>query len=122
MNNEDDFLRELLAAAPQTEPSTRGWNAREVNNRIEDCNCPRCDAPMVMRMNRRNGEQFAGCSRYPACTGTRQVNNGEVQVDDNQPERPLSDRERIRQLEDEVTELKDKVAEIIHYYQEGEAA
>lgn len=32
--------------------------------------CPRCAAPMVQRKNRRTGEVFLGCSRFPACRGT----------------------------------------------------
>ena len=34
--------------------------------------CPRCGAPMVLRVARRGahaGEQFYGCSRYPQCRG-----------------------------------------------------
>jgi DNA-binding helix-hairpin-helix protein with protein kinase domain len=37
-------------------------------------NCPRCGSFMVRRTARhgfRSGSQFWGCSRYPACTGTR---------------------------------------------------
>lgn len=33
--------------------------------------CPRCNARMVKRTNRRDGRPFWGCSRYPACRGTR---------------------------------------------------
>lgn len=33
--------------------------------------CPRCDAAMVERTNRRNGNSFWGCSSWPACRGTR---------------------------------------------------
>lgn len=33
--------------------------------------CPRCGARMVERRNRRNGNLFLGCSRYPDCKGTR---------------------------------------------------
>ena len=36
--------------------------------------CPRCGSPMLRRTARRgrhSGRQFWGCSRYPACTGTR---------------------------------------------------
>ncbi len=36
--------------------------------------CPRCGSPMVRRTARRGrnaGNQFWGCSRYPACKGTR---------------------------------------------------
>lgn len=31
--------------------------------------CPRCGADMKIRANRKSGERFWGCSRYPACRG-----------------------------------------------------
>ena len=47
---------------------------REVRNRRTDLeNCPRCKAPLTMRKNKRTGSQFLGCSRYPACRGSRPV-------------------------------------------------
>lgn len=33
--------------------------------------CPRCGSAMVGRTNRDTGEQFYGCTRFPACRGTR---------------------------------------------------
>ena len=33
--------------------------------------CPRCAAPMVMRSNRKTGQSFWGCSKYPECRGTQ---------------------------------------------------
>lgn len=33
--------------------------------------CPQCGSDMVRRNNRRNGAQFWGCTRFPACRGTR---------------------------------------------------
>lgn len=35
--------------------------------------CPRCTATMVERSNRKSGEKFLGCSRYPKCKGTRKI-------------------------------------------------
>jgi restriction system protein len=35
--------------------------------------CPRCAAALVERSNRKSGEKFLGCSRYPKCKGTRQI-------------------------------------------------
>ncbi|MBJ7573816.1 restriction endonuclease [Luteimonas sp. MC1828] len=32
--------------------------------------CPRCSGAMVERHNRRTGERFMGCSRFPQCKGT----------------------------------------------------
>jgi restriction system protein len=35
--------------------------------------CPRCASPMVKRKNRRSGEEFWGCSKFPGCRGVRVV-------------------------------------------------
>lgn len=38
--------------------------------------CPKCGAPMVRRVARKgpaSGREFLGCSRYPACIGTRDL-------------------------------------------------
>jgi len=40
--------------------------------------CPSCGQPMVLRTSKRGtnaGNQFWGCSTYPACKGTRNVAN-----------------------------------------------
>ena len=35
--------------------------------------CPSCGGPMVLRKNRREGNNFWGCRRFPACRGTRDI-------------------------------------------------
>lgn len=35
--------------------------------------CPSCNGAMVKRKNRKTGESFLGCSRFPKCRGTRQI-------------------------------------------------
>lgn len=35
--------------------------------------CPKCGGAMSLRRNRSTGEQFWGCSRFPACNGTRRM-------------------------------------------------
>lgn len=35
--------------------------------------CPRCGSAMVRRVARQTGGAFLGCSRYPACRGTRAI-------------------------------------------------
>lgn len=35
--------------------------------------CPKCGASMVRRTARKTGEAFFGCSKYPACRGTRPI-------------------------------------------------
>jgi len=45
---------------------------RQASSSEVDANiCPRCGAAMVERTNRRSGERFLGCKRYPQCKGTR---------------------------------------------------
>lgn len=55
-------------------------NAKKVNSttppkimRIQYTNCPKCGSKLVLRTNRKTGHQFYGCSRYPACRGTREL-------------------------------------------------
>lgn len=40
---------------------------------MPDTTCPVCAAPMVRRSRRADGAAFLGCSRYPACRGTRDL-------------------------------------------------
>jgi hypothetical protein len=35
--------------------------------------CPRCGSVMALRTSRKDGSQFWGCPKYPACRGTRQA-------------------------------------------------
>ena len=35
--------------------------------------CPRCNAEMVLRTNKKSGDRFLGCSRFPKCKGTRKL-------------------------------------------------
>ena len=42
--------------------------------------CPRCGAIMVARRRRSDGSPFWGCSRFPACRGTRDVAGGAPQA------------------------------------------
>jgi hypothetical protein len=67
-----------LLASQRLEPGRKTKTAHisglraELSARREDSSkCPRCGAPVVSRMNAKNGERFLGCSRYPRCRGTR---------------------------------------------------
>ncbi|MBB5206856.1 restriction endonuclease [Chiayiivirga flava] len=42
-------------------------------NPARAADCPTCGSTMTTRTNRRSGERFLGCTRYPACRGTRKV-------------------------------------------------
>ena len=62
------------------EPGSRTDRAHirniERRNSIRDADpsrCPRCGGRMVERTNRRSGDRFLGCPRYPRCRGTRPI-------------------------------------------------
>lgn len=54
-----DNLRKTHSAPNTHDPQTKASNPV----------CPRCGRPMVIRTNRKTGEQFWGCSAYPSCRG-----------------------------------------------------
>jgi hypothetical protein len=66
-------------ASPAHVNSRLTWAAVCVGERsvagdlIEVADCPRCGATMVTRHNRETGDAFLGCSRFPACKGTRSL-------------------------------------------------
>ena len=39
---------------------------------LEVPTCPKCGAPMVLRLNGKKGNQFWGCQNFPQCKGVRQ--------------------------------------------------
>jgi len=41
--------------------------------RTQAISCPKCGAAMVERRAKQTGAKFLGCSRYPACRGTRDM-------------------------------------------------
>jgi len=55
------------AEAKKPNPSIRHLNANDQTS------CPKCGANMLKRTNRKSGEAFLGCSRFPKCNGTRQI-------------------------------------------------
>lgn len=44
-------------------------NTHNPQTQTSDPVCPRCGRPMVLRTNRKTGEQFWGCSAFPSCRG-----------------------------------------------------
>jgi restriction system protein len=63
-----------VAATEQPSPHNRTFHPEPEPAPAMDANaCPRCAAPMVQRKNRRTGEVFLGCSKFPGCRGTRRV-------------------------------------------------
>lgn len=55
------------ADAKKPNPSIRHLSANDQTS------CPKCGADMLKRTNRKSGEAFWGCSRFPKCKGTRQI-------------------------------------------------
>ena len=64
-------LLHLIEGLPLQTTSTTPSNVSPT--RAADC--PTCGSTMTSRTNRRSGEHFMGCTRYPACRGTRKVDN-----------------------------------------------
>ena len=68
----DRLLDQRLAPGLRINLSHIRHVKRQASRSAVDANiCPRCGAEMVERTNRRSGEQFLGCRRYPRCRGTR---------------------------------------------------
>jgi Zn-finger domain associated with topoisomerase type I len=70
------FETKLRSQALEANSETRrehvkSVQARAIAKNADKTKCPRCNAHMVERTNRQNGEKFWGCSRYPKCRGTR---------------------------------------------------
>lgn len=73
-----DFAHKLRCSALEATKETRSAHVRHVREKIirkgnDLKKCPRCEAKMIKRTNRKTGQAFFGCSRYPKCRGTHQV-------------------------------------------------
>jgi four helix bundle suffix protein len=87
---ERDFVKqggysEQLAAARIAERAKHQSDPSDRSNRSDQSlpNCPLCGKPMALRTARkgaRAGQQFWGCSGFPACRGSRPL-DGSVQSD-----------------------------------------
>jgi len=67
-------LHELIRDVRAAEPLPKGMTAE--TGQGSATGCPLCGSPMVRRTAKRGanvGEAFYGCSRFPACRGTRAV-------------------------------------------------
>lgn len=78
--NEDE-VRAVAArlASDEFRSSFRTRNAHvkrikaKIAHRRNPSNCPRCGTALVERTNRRDGNKFLACPRYPDCKGTRSL-------------------------------------------------
>lgn len=74
----EEFLRRLralnLGGADSVKRQHKENVARAIEKRAKDqLSCPRCGAKMLERRNKKTGDAFLGCSRFPSCRGTRQI-------------------------------------------------
>jgi len=63
-------------SAPPTSPTSSRRTQSPIASTITAPTCPRCSSKMITRLARRGrnaGGSFWGCSRYPACRGTRSI-------------------------------------------------
>jgi DNA topoisomerase I len=60
----DDLKEKLKATMPAPKKAVPQVQVSET--------CPECGSPMRLQLNRRRGNYFLGCSKYPKCKGTRQ--------------------------------------------------
>jgi restriction system protein len=67
-------LRELVREAKGAKPRATAFERPSAATVTAATGCPVCGSPMVKRQAKRGanaGAYFYGCSRYPACKGTR---------------------------------------------------
>ena len=76
-----DIRGKLMIAAAGVNSSNHTAQVKqqiaEKEKRLERGLCPRCGAPLVVRTAKKGvnaGSQFLGCSRYPECRYTRNIN------------------------------------------------
>ena len=76
-----DIRGKLLLAASGADSSNHAAQVKQQiakkEERIEKGECPRCGAPLVIRTAKKGpnaGSQFLGCSRYPDCRYTKNIN------------------------------------------------
>ncbi len=73
-----DFAHKLRSSALEANKETRRAHVQHVRekatrNEPDVTKCPRCGSKMIERANRKTGQTFHGCSRYPKCRGTLQA-------------------------------------------------
>lgn len=71
----NDLEQRILDASLPSNDQTRRAHIQSTRHRADprkanDMRCPRCRARLIERTNRRTGQAFLGCSRFPKCKGT----------------------------------------------------
>jgi len=73
------FIEVIMTGRLEPGLRTERTHVRNVKKRISDNSadlgiaCPRCGDVMVERVERRTGERFLGCRRFPRCRGVRSL-------------------------------------------------
>ncbi len=72
------FSQKLRSNALEASKETRRAHVQHVREKAvrgktDLTKCPRCGSKMIERNNRKSGQIFYGCSRYPKCRGTRET-------------------------------------------------
>lgn len=70
-----DFAEKLRSVALEACRKTRRAHVQHVRDKVarkeyDVMKCPSCGSHMIEKANRKAGETFYGCSRYPKCRGT----------------------------------------------------
>lgn len=73
-----EFALKLRSSALEATKETSRAHVHHVREKAtrkktDPTKCPRCGWKMIERTNRKTGQTFFGCSRYPKCRGTRKV-------------------------------------------------
>lgn len=71
-----DFVEKLRHTALVANRATRtahvrGLRKQAVAKEGDKTKCPRCGSSMAERTNKKTGDKFLGCSKFPGCKGTR---------------------------------------------------
>ena len=77
-NEVRSFADRLIENSLESNRKTRRDHVRRVNahaarRKNNTTHCPRCYSELVERVNKKSGQKFLGCSRYPRCKGTREI-------------------------------------------------
>ncbi len=65
--------RRLVAGAATSREHVRDVSARIAARKVAGNECPRCSGQMTERQNKKTGDRFLGCSRFPQCKATRKL-------------------------------------------------
>lgn len=66
-----EALLAMIRMAQASTPALQPMASTKPPQPIVAPDCPKCGVAMVKRTNRRNGNAFWGCTRFPSCHGTK---------------------------------------------------